>query len=117
MSKIDDLRRAAEAAIAALAAAEAEAKDAAWGKIDKLILDAGINIDQVIEHFNIEVAPAPVSTKRLSTGEKSSSRSSPKITHVDPANPENTWTSRGRPARWLQAYLDSGRSKDEFLVK
>jgi DNA-binding protein H-NS len=114
MSKLDDLRRAAEAALAALAAAEAEAREASWSKIDKLVADAGITKEQIVEHFGIVVAPA--SNKKMSVGEKIS-RASPPITHVDPSNPENTWSSRGRPARWLQAYLDQGRTKDEFLVK
>lgn len=114
MSKLDDLRRAAEAALAALAAAEAEAREATWSKIDKLVTDGAITKEQIAEHFNIMVATA--SNKKVSLGEKIG-RASPPITHVDPANPQNTWSSRGRPARWLQAYIDSGRNKDEFLVK
>ena len=34
----------------------------------------------------------------------------------DPDNPQNTWGGRGRPAKWLQEYIDAGRNKDEFLV-
>jgi DNA-binding protein H-NS len=117
MSKIDDLRKAAELAIAALQAAEAELRETSWGKIDKLIADCGITKDQIIEHFGIEVAPAaPATNRKMSMGEKIVRASAP-VTHQDPTNPENKWTSRGRPPRWLQAYLDQGRGKDEFLVK
>lgn len=34
-------------------------------------------------------------------------------------NPENageTWTGRGRQPRWLTAYTDAGRNRDEFLI-
>lgn len=34
----------------------------------------------------------------------------------DPQNPENTWSGRGRPARWLAAYEAAGRSRDEFRI-
>jgi len=29
----------------------------------------------------------------------------------------DTWTGRGRPAGWLQAHLDAGKKKDDFLIK
>jgi DNA-binding protein H-NS len=35
----------------------------------------------------------------------------------DPANPENTWTGRGKQPRWLAAYTGNGRNVDEFLIK
>ena len=35
----------------------------------------------------------------------------------DPKNPENTWTGRGRPPRWLAAALKGGKAKKEdFLI-
>lgn len=34
----------------------------------------------------------------------------------DTANPENTWSGRGRAPKWLQAYIDAGRQIDEFKV-
>ncbi len=39
------------------------------------------------------------------------------VKYRDPANPENTWSGKGRPARWLQAYLDAGKKKESFLVR
>ena len=35
-------------------------------------------------------------------------------------NPENhaeTWTGRGLAPKWMKALIDSGRSKDEFLIQ
>ena len=35
----------------------------------------------------------------------------------DPKNPENTWTGRGRPPRWMAAALKGGKVKrDDFLI-
>lgn len=34
----------------------------------------------------------------------------------DPANPQNTWSGRGRQARWLAAFLKQGRKIEEFTV-
>ena len=35
----------------------------------------------------------------------------------DPANPQNTWTGRGRPPRWLAAALKGkGVKKEDFLI-
>lgn len=35
----------------------------------------------------------------------------------NPANPEETWTGRGRQPRWLAAYTDQGRKPEEFLIE
>lgn len=34
----------------------------------------------------------------------------------NPANAAETWTGRGRQPRWLSAYTDAGRNRDEFLI-
>ena len=36
--------------------------------------------------------------------------------YADPANPENTWTGRGRKPKWLVAALESGQSIEEFAL-
>ena len=39
------------------------------------------------------------------------------VKYRDPKNPENTWTGRGRPPRWLAAALKGGKAKKEdFLI-
>lgn len=38
------------------------------------------------------------------------------IKYRDPKNSENTWSGRGRAARWLAQYEKAGRKRDEFLV-
>ena len=39
------------------------------------------------------------------------------IKYRDPKNSHNVWSGRGRPAKWLQEYLDKGRKKEELLVE
>jgi DNA-binding protein H-NS len=35
----------------------------------------------------------------------------------DPRNPDNTWSGRGRPPRWMAAALKGGKAKKEdFLI-
>lgn len=35
----------------------------------------------------------------------------------NPANPEETWTGRGKQPRWLAAYTNNGRKVEEFLIQ
>lgn len=46
---------------------------------------------------------------------KSGGKVAPK--YRDPANPENTWTGRGKQPRWLAAYTGEGRALEDFLIK
>jgi DNA-binding protein H-NS len=39
------------------------------------------------------------------------------VKYRDPENPENTWSGMGKPRRWLQQYLDQGRTLEEFAVQ
>jgi DNA-binding protein H-NS len=34
----------------------------------------------------------------------------------DPENPSQTWAGRGLPPKWLAAYEEQGRKRDEFLI-
>ncbi|MDQ3288157.1 MAG: H-NS histone family protein [Pseudomonadota bacterium] len=35
----------------------------------------------------------------------------------NPENESETWSGRGKQPRWLAAYTDAGRNRDEFLIK
>lgn len=35
----------------------------------------------------------------------------------DPDDPQNIWSGRGKPPRWIQDLVDQGRAKDEFAIK
>lgn len=36
------------------------------------------------------------------------------VRFTDPAEPGNAWSGRGRAPRWLIAYEEQGRSREEF---
>ncbi|MGN7875938.1 H-NS histone family protein [Roseateles sp. 22389] len=38
------------------------------------------------------------------------------VLYRDPANPANTWSGRGRAAKWLADYEAQGRDRQEFKV-
>lgn len=39
------------------------------------------------------------------------------VRYRDPNNPDNTWTGRGRPPKWLQDLIDAGKDQDEFAAE
>ena len=41
-------------------------------------------------------------------------RSSPNPKYVNPENPEETWSGRGRSPVWMKQLLDKGHLKEEF---
>jgi DNA-binding protein H-NS len=36
--------------------------------------------------------------------------------YADPANPENTWTGRGRKPKWLVTALENGCTAEDFAI-
>ncbi|HHS94628.1 MAG TPA: H-NS histone family protein, partial [Rhodobacterales bacterium] len=36
--------------------------------------------------------------------------------YANPANPDEKWTGRGRGPKWMQAHLEAGGSKDDYLI-
>ena len=47
-------------------------------------------------------------------GKKAKATVAPK--YVDPANPDNTWSGRGRKPKWLAAALENGASIEDFTL-
>lgn len=39
------------------------------------------------------------------------------IKYQDPNNENNVWSGRGKTPNWLTTYIESGKSKDDFLVE
>jgi DNA-binding protein H-NS len=66
-----------------------------------------------------ELAASIGATVEIHEGDKKASkRSSSAVVakYRDPANSSNVWTGRGLAPKWMKAYLDAGRSKEEFLI-
>ena len=39
------------------------------------------------------------------------------VRYRDPSNPENTWSGRGKPAKWLKELIDQGKDKEDYRVR
>ncbi len=73
-------------------------------KLSKMAADAGFRLETVLEAGN-------------SKSKRSGKPTTVPVKYRDPANPEtNTWSGRGRPARWIAAYLKAGKKLDQFRV-
>lgn len=59
-------------------------------------------------------ARAPAKARKSTRGYKLG-KVAPK--YRNPANTAETWAGRGKPPRWLAAYLDQGRKLEEFLIR
>ncbi len=93
---------------AKLAVAKRETRAKTLDELSFKMREAGVSIDELAAHIGVKLT-IPAATKVT--------RAAPKVMYQDPANPENTWVGRGRVCRWLQSYLDQGRTKEEFLIK
>ena len=74
-----------------------------------------------VEIFQLTVASALGITVAELFGIKTEAHSkrrkqSVKIKYRDPAEPDNTWTGKGRPPKWMQEKLDAGAQKEDFQV-
>ncbi len=57
-----------------------------------------------------ETGPKFGKAKKASTGTVA-------MKYRDPKNATNEWSGRGRTPKWMQDYVDSGKKKDDFLIK
>lgn len=60
--------------------------------------------------------PSPATKKGGSRKARADSVRKAEPKYRDPKSGQ-TWTGRGRPAGWIQAYLDAGKKKEDFLIK
>ncbi|WP_431288806.1 H-NS family nucleoid-associated regulatory protein [Roseateles chitinivorans] len=75
----------------------------------KKLVAAGFSVDEGIK------ALAPYMRQKSRAGNQEHGTTA-RALYQDPANPANTWSGRGRAARWLTAYEHEGRNREEFRV-
>ena len=92
-------------------------------QINKILRESGYSIAEL---YGVDVpAPAPRGRKpgkvaKKAAGTKATKKGkktgvvAPK--YRDPADANNQWTGRGKPPRWMAAYLAKGRKKEDFLI-
>lgn len=88
-------------------------------KIDGLMVEKKAQERSALqEKFAAQAAKAGFDLRDLMGGGRGVRRGSkvaPK--YLDPQNPENTWTGRGRMPRWMAAATKGGKAKKEdFLI-
>ena len=83
-----------------------ELKVLADGYIKK-IQAAGFSVTEAVH------ALTPYIDRKLSA---TSRRNPASVMYRDPADPANTWSGRGRAAKWLAKYEAEGRQRSEFKV-
>ena len=101
---IEELLKERAAIDAQIDQARTQARAAAFSEIERILDTTGITIQELQQHL---------ATK----GGADKKRAAAVAKYIDPANPKNTWSGRGRPSKWLQAYLDSGKKLEDFLIK
>jgi len=84
-------------------------------KINKYVKDHGYTIEELYGDLS---SPASGRTKKPS-GRKPARSGGSKVApkYRNPANPNETWSGRGRQPRWLAALVEKGKSASDFLIK
>ncbi|WP_431257533.1 H-NS family nucleoid-associated regulatory protein [Roseateles chitinivorans] len=76
--------------------------------IAKKLEAAGFSVDEAL----VALQPYASGAKRKTT----QAGATAPVLYRDPSNPGNTWSGRGRAARWLSDYEAAGRKREEFKV-
>lgn len=82
---------------------ERRAKAEAKKKIQAIAQEAGFAVSELME----EAKPKTRTTRK---------RAKAKVKYRDPKNANNTWAGRGRMPRWMAAYIEKGKKKEDFAV-
>ena len=78
---------------------EKRKKADALAEIKSLAHAKGFSLDELLSDAKATVKRAPAVAK-----------------YADPANPDNTWSGRGRKPKWLIAELENGKSVEDFAI-
>lgn len=106
-------------------AAKRPAAGTVRAQINKILRESGYSINELFGEDapvpakrgrkpGTKVAKKAAATKKVAKKGKKTGTVPPK--YRDPANAENQWTGRGKPPRWMAAYLDKGKKKEDFLI-
>ena len=68
-------------------------------ELKALAQSKGFSLDELLDNGKGNKKKAPVAAK-----------------YADPANPDNTWSGRGRKPKWLAAALENGASIEYFAI-
>ena len=74
----------------------------------KKVQATGFTVDEAL----VALQPYATTAKRKSAAAGGAAP----VLYRDPANAANTWSGRGRAAKWLADYESQGRKREEFKV-
>ncbi|MCF3479717.1 H-NS histone family protein [Stenotrophomonas maltophilia] len=84
-------------------------------KINKYVKDHGYTIEELYALPSAATADKPKNAKgRKSTQSRKLGKVAPK--YRNPANPEETWTGRGRQPKWMALLVAKGASPQDLLI-
>ena len=99
---VEELKKLQVEAEALIASKKDQAVEDAYNQILAIAENVGLSIDQILELG---------ATKR-----KKTTRKSVEPRYRSKANPDDTWTGRGKQPRWLVAELEKGAKLESFLI-
>ena len=81
--------------------------------------EMGQKLAKMAQEFGVKPETVPFIAAATTNGQhKQPRKAKSKIAakYRDKANPENTWTGRGREPRWLSAYTSKGGKREDFRI-
>lgn len=115
MTQLADTIAALEAKLKSLRSIEGVRAD-----IEEALAENGLTIEQVYYDYTMTKRdePKPTRTRATkSTDEGDKRRLTPEIKYRNPLNPDETWTGRGKKAKWLADALVGGAKLEDFEVQ
>ena len=82
---------------------------------EKLGLLLATKREEALEQIKGQIASLGFSAEDLVT-KKNGKRAPARLKYRNPENPAETWTGKGRKPTWMQAMLDGGKAKEDFLI-
>ncbi len=95
LKELRDLRKKVESTISNY---ETRKRKEALAAAEKVVQDLGFSLAELTG----------------AKAQRQTSKVSPK--YANPADPQVTWTGRGRKPRWVQAHIDAGKDLDDLLI-
>ena len=86
--------------------------------VAKVLKASGWSFEELYGTGGATAAKAPA-TKRTRAAKATKDRSLGKVApkYRNPANPQETWTGRGRQPRWLAGETAAGKKLEDFLIR
>ena len=106
MATYQELKAQAEEIMLRAEAMRSEERAAAITKVKELILEWGISSRELGLSGAAKAAKSTQVGKRAVVAPK----------YCDNAT-GNTWSGRGQSPKWLQAHLNAGKTRDDFLIR